>query len=383
MKKILPTLAVLSLVSACGVQHHTSQAPINQNMGPRSPEIAPAAVDGSNIQGLYNAKFVTMNPHVNGNIPGSLTFYRKDDRFSAYVRMFAGGAKAWHQQNVYMGNRCPTIDDDENKDGFIDIVEAKKVLGKIIIPLDADLNSQSSGRNFFPLGDATGSYYYERDASFRNFFRDLKSKSSRNISNTDDLANIPEDEGLALEGKVVMVQGVADEVQLPDTVATIGRRKVTQTLPVTCGIIWKVTWPTGTPEESDIPGPIAPVEEGQDHPAPDAGPTDPTGGATAGTTGRPTGGATGTNETNRGQTPTSNGNGSTTGGETTGGMPRPPMPTPTPGAGGTTGGTTGGSTTGGTTGGSTTGGSTAGGTTGETTGETTGDTGGVTGERHH
>ena len=65
---------------------------------------------------------------------------------------------------------------DLNLDGFIDIIEAQKVLGRILIPLDADISSQNSGRNFYPLADLSGSYHYERVTSFKRFFNDLKSE---------------------------------------------------------------------------------------------------------------------------------------------------------------------------------------------------------------
>src|SRR5690606_13384607 len=134
----------------------------------RQDELLPP--DGSNIDGIYMAKFETLNPQVNGTVPGSFTVYRKDDRLMFYGRVFAGYPKAWHQQYIHIGSRCPNQNDDTNGDGFIDIVEARQVMGKIVVPLDSDPGSQASGSRFFPLGDLSGSYWYERVTSFKRFF---------------------------------------------------------------------------------------------------------------------------------------------------------------------------------------------------------------------
>jgi len=102
-------------------------------------------VDGSNIEGHYQARFTTLNSHINGTIPGSANLYRIKNRLFAYVRLFGGGVNAWHMQNIYIGKKCPTLSDDLNQDGFIDIIEAEKVLGKIIIPLDNNIKTQKAG----------------------------------------------------------------------------------------------------------------------------------------------------------------------------------------------------------------------------------------------
>lgn len=219
--------------------------------------------DGSNIQGKYIARFTTLNPHVNGTVPGSVTFFRENDRVLVYLRLFAGYPKAWHQQKIYEGSRCPTLADDKNGDGYIDILEAEAVLGKILIPLDADISSQRSGRNFYPLGDLSGSYFYERTTSFSRMFRDLKDIKNQ----SDEYKKLDEDEGFSIEGRVVLIQGVSQEVEFPETVGSTARYKPFQTLPIACGIFMEDNRITGTSDNGEIPGPVADVEEGQDRPA--------------------------------------------------------------------------------------------------------------------
>jgi len=255
------SLMITCLLISCGAESEKEKGLSSQ--GKERENLAP---DGSNIDGLYKATFTTLNPHVNGTIPGGVTIQRKGDRLFAYVRLFAGGPKVWHQQNIYMGERCPTLNDDLNKDGFIDILEAKQVLGPIIVPLDADVSSQSSGRRFFPVSDLSGSYSYERVTSFSRFFNDLQNED-RDIE--DDVTKIGPNAGFSFSGKVVMIQGVAETVPLPESVATFGKNKAFKTLPIVCGIISSTDGSAGVAMTEGIPGPVAPVIDGQDTPAPE------------------------------------------------------------------------------------------------------------------
>jgi hypothetical protein len=321
--KLTSSMAILILIASCGNDSGSSTKNMSTPGTTQTEEVAP--VDGSNIEGHYTAKFITLNPHVNGTIPGSANFYRKEDKIYAYVRLFAGGVKAWHQQHVYTGGRCPTMSDDTNGDGFIDINEAESVMGKILIPLDADISSQDSGRRFFPLGDLSGYYHYERITSFRRFLQDLQ-EEDKNLE--DDVVKLAPGEGLLITGKTVLIQGVAETIELPETIGSKGRNSSYQTLPIACGNFEKVT---GTPGETYvqdvIPGPIAEVQEGQDRPAEEDIPST-TGGSTGGT-------GTGTNDSDDGEGPVSDGEG-----RTTPENDNDERESETPSSGGTSGGTT-------------------------------------------
>lgn len=280
----LLTILFLTLTGSCGKNSsHTKSEEISDSL------------DQSPFDGLYLAKFETLNPHINGTIPGSLSLLRQEDKLMAFVRMFAGGIRAWHQQGIYYGKRCPQMSDDKNGDGIIDILEAMNVVGNMIVPLDANINSQVAGRNLFPLGDLAGYYHYERIASFKRLLEDLHSVDS---DLEDHIGKLGPEEKFSFEKRVVMVQGVTQDIVLPETVAGLGKRKPFQTLPVTCGIILKVKSTPGTIYTGVIPGPVAEVEADQDQP--NSGGiivrgtvSDTTGGTTGGTTGETTGGTTG------------------------------------------------------------------------------------------
>jgi hypothetical protein len=355
-KFALITMTILPFLGSCG-KSSSGDGRLSDEERARRDEV----LDETSIDGLYQAKFTTLNPHVNGTIPGSLTFLREKDRLLTFVRLFAGGPRAWHPQGVYLGKRCPNIGDDKNGDGYIDIVEAMAVVGKMIIPLDANINSQASGKNFYPMADLSGYYHYERVASFSRLFDDLKDKDR---DPDDHITKLDPNEKFSFERRVFMVQGVVQEIELPETVAGLGKRKPYQTLPITCGIIQKVTGTPGVPDDGEIPGPVAEVIEGQDQPAPAE--EDTTAGSSGGTV---AGTGTGTNDNEDGEVGDDQGSrgGSTSGRSTTGG---------TTSGGSTTGGSTsGGSTTGGFIGGfigGSSGGQTGGTSGGESSGGSTG-----------
>lgn len=297
-----------------------------------------AAATGDNIQGRYAAHFTTLNPHVNGNIPGSAIVVREENKLRMFVRFSLGSPNAAHFQNIHMGKRCPQFpQDDTNGDGYIDIQEALAVVGPIIVPLDADISSQRSSNRFWPKAFADGSYTWNETTSFKHFWNDLKAKD---WDEKDDIVKLAEDQGLAITGKVVLIQGINAEKgkELPDTVASHKRYPAYVTLPVTCGIFMPEAQPEGTQYVDEIPAEIgtAPVEPDQDRPAPEGagttqgngtvyeGPTNSTGDNDANDTrvednGSNSGTTTGTNPTPTPPTSTERDRPDSSGGDTTNG----------------------------------------------------------------
>ncbi len=261
LSHILSLFVFLGLLQSCGSGEDSNSS----GKSSTAQEMAEVAEVDFSEETTFNAKFTTLNPQVNGTIPGSVTLMRKGDNIYAYTRLFAGGARAWHPQNIYLGNRCPNLSDDTNGDGFIDIVEANLVLGNIIMPLDSDIGSQRGGKNFYPTGDLSGSYYYERVTSHKRWYKDITDEDQ---DPTDNIVKLTPNENFILGGRVLLIQGVTSSVELPPTVQTIGKHKPFQTLPIVCGTFSRVLRTPGNPDDSHIPGPIADVRPGQDRPAP-------------------------------------------------------------------------------------------------------------------
>lgn len=260
-------LAILiALVSSCGKSNSSAGLPI---------EKTPLPINGSNIVGIYMAKFDTLNASVNGNIPGSATLQRRDDSFKAYVRLFGGAPNAWHMQNIHTG-RCPTPSDDMNSDGFVDYEEAMRALGPILLPLDSNLSSQAAGKNIYPIADSSGSYFYERMTTFTKMFADLKTEDQ---DPTDNMTKLDPESGLDFSGKVVVIHGAPDTAILPETVASVDNRPANQTLPIACGTFEQVRSIPGEPVPDTAPGPVGEGEVStpgpgpQPQPQPQPGPT--------------------------------------------------------------------------------------------------------------
>ncbi len=274
----------------------------------------------SDLNGQYKAVFTAMNTSVAGVVSGSANFSREDNQLTVNVRFSGLQPNLLHTQYVHVGNECPT--NDENADGFIDAVESEKITGQILIPLDADLNSQDRGSSIFPVSDVVGAYGYSEIASYDRFMKDLREPD---MDTEDDFVKLGGDKALALAGRVVLIYGVAPESVLPTTVARRGRLASFQTLPIACGVFHKVTSIPGSADNDRSLGasPGGSIIGGSS--GADDGATvivgQSSGGASGGTTttAGTSGGSTGWTDGGSDAGTSGGSTGSTTGGETTGG----------------------------------------------------------------
>ncbi|MES2527941.1 MAG: hypothetical protein V4598_12685 [Bdellovibrionota bacterium] len=221
------TMSLLLLGAACGKAGKPVGTPYQEEL----------KSDGSNISGTYSANLFPVNINLHAPKAGMATFTRKGDELIAKVKLTVGAQGAYYRQAVYWGNRCPGIESDTNKDGYLDMTEIESTLGDVIIPLDGDLDSQSSGTGNYPSGmNARGSYFYKRTASFSRFFEDLKSPDE----NTRDRVRKLEDQsGFTFLGKVVLVQGASEDFNIPDSVSSYYGLSRVRSLPIACGVFFK------------------------------------------------------------------------------------------------------------------------------------------------
>lgn len=230
-------IAVLSLcfLVSCGGSSGGGSASSLDSDGVMQNETIEA--DGSNIDGIYVAELYPQNFNLHLMNVGLAGVKREGDNFTAYVNLKYGPKNSYHKQAIYTGRRCPNIDDDLNKDAYIDMQEALIAIGKISIPLDSNLDSQYGGYGDFPYSSDAGKYFYKVNASFNRMFADLKTEDT----DPDDLMiKLGENDGLTFPGRVVLIQGASDNAALPATVGTLGSESVARTIPVACGILWKV-----------------------------------------------------------------------------------------------------------------------------------------------
>ncbi|HXH31391.1 MAG TPA: hypothetical protein VNJ01_11305 [Bacteriovoracaceae bacterium] len=233
-------------------------------------------LDGSNIVGPYKAEFVSVNENTVGYTNPTSYIIRNQDNLVTHVSVPKSGPHVWHQQDIYLDGRCPTGKDDKNDDGIVDHKEASEVMGKIIIPLDGNLESQSTGSGVYPIGNQDGAYYYKRSVDLKSLLSDLRETDT---DLADEVIKLRKTQGLSLEGAIVVILGAHDSTNLPATVATSGGHPSHRVLPVACGLYVKTTsvppgtdmgesGPVGTAAEA-VPVPIPPTPLPPDVPVPE------------------------------------------------------------------------------------------------------------------
>lgn len=264
------TMSLLILAAACGKAGNPSGLPYREEL----------QADGSNINGTYSAVLFPVNINLHAPKSGMATFTRSGDELIAKVKLDVGAQGANYRQAVYWGSRCPGIESDANKDGYLDMTEIEATLGDVIIPLDGDLDSQSGGTGNYPSGhNARGSYFYKKTASFARFFEDLKDTDP----NTRDRVRKLEDQsGFTFLNKVVLIQGASSAFNIPDTVSSYYGLSRESSLPVACGVFFKSNDQISDEAETTIvtngepqDGPANPMPTPDTNPVPVPTPTEP------------------------------------------------------------------------------------------------------------
>lgn len=170
-------------------------------------------------EGSYRAIMRPMNNSLSGFLPTGATEVDIMNDQVIIKTYLDDDARVTHLQNVHTGSRCPSAQDDLNKDGLIDIKEAYKVVGKILIPLDADISSLEDGAGIYPLG---GAFTYEESTPLSVLQNDVKKRVGEHLN---------------LHGRVVLMHGVNGATKISETVATTEEMLRQASIPIVCGII--------------------------------------------------------------------------------------------------------------------------------------------------
>jgi len=191
-----------------------------------------AITEASN--GTYYTVLRPVNIQANGFIPyGMANFSLQDDYLQVNVSLDDDQAVT-HRQALHLGSRCPTLDDDTNRDGFVDYDEALKVVGPAIMPLDSDINSQISGAEQFPSG--RGMTYYKQ-ATLSKINADLWLKDE---DSSDDVTKFSNGKGIGFENRVILVHGTTHQNFFPSSLASYKNEAAHLSLPIVCGILQKI-----------------------------------------------------------------------------------------------------------------------------------------------
>lgn len=234
----------MSMLASCG----QSSSGGGKGNGSKNPYVENPQELG--ITGRYIAKFKSLNSSVAGITTGEAKIQVIGDQITVAVDVKDSPANTVHTQMIYAANECPTEAHDTNSDGFIDPVEASKVLGKVLIPLDSDLNTQLDGIQEFPSSNFLGNYSYYKEGILSSLIADLQAPDQ---DDKDELGKLDTKEELKLEGKVIVIQGVASDTYLPGSVRTFEGASDRATLSIACGQITRVMLDdseTSGPEEA-------------------------------------------------------------------------------------------------------------------------------------
>ncbi|HKK93352.1 MAG TPA: hypothetical protein VJ925_07945 [Longimicrobiales bacterium] len=131
-----------------------------------------------------------------------------------------------HAQHIHAAGQCPTMEDDANGDGYLDVIEGLPSYGGILIPLDSNLPDQAAGD--FPIADASGIVDYRNSTTFTSLIAGIEGEDS------DIYAELAENEALLPESRTVVLHGVLPSTELPESVASLAGLPSNVTLPVAC-----------------------------------------------------------------------------------------------------------------------------------------------------
>lgn len=227
-KMIVRSLVIggtLLLTASCGKDSNKSGSSQSVAQAARVPEA-----------GVYRAALRSINPKVASNIHGTATIALKADEMYVQLDVNNAPANTMHAQYIHSSENCPTEDNDLNKDGYIDAVEAKSVYGQFLLPLDGELKTQLMESPMFPVSDNRGNYSYREWADTKELMKDLTSGQM-----APGMMKLAMSEDLNLGKRSVVIYGVSEGTELPESVKTVPNANRQATFPIACGSIVKIS----------------------------------------------------------------------------------------------------------------------------------------------
>ncbi len=176
----------------------------------------------ANIQPL-NAEKIGCQAH------GIAEFVENGDTLHIKVSMYdtPKNIEHWEHFHGFPDGRdasVPTMEQDVNHDGFIDLLETEAVSGTTMVPLDNAPHEMNIPHDGYPEADDTGFYEYEIDVPLKDLQANFK-----HAFGSDELE---------LDKRVVYVHGIPATMELPASVAgDVMHYDAHTTLPIAAGKI--------------------------------------------------------------------------------------------------------------------------------------------------
>lgn len=178
----------------------------------------------------YIAKIKPINADkVETQARGIATFSENGNSLHIHVEMFDTPANIEHWEHFHgfpdgKQAHVPTLMQDVNHDGFIDLPETEAVSGTTMVPFDDAPQEMNISHDGYPVADKYGHYEYDKDVPLK----DLQAKFKQAFGSDD----------LQLDKRVVYVHGVPADLKLPSSVAgNVMSYDAHTTLPIAAGEI--------------------------------------------------------------------------------------------------------------------------------------------------
>ena len=184
--------------------------------------------------GLYTVNFYPLNQKV-GPYFGMGKISHLDNQFWTQIKIYGPYSSTMHMQLLHQKADCPGLSHDLNHDGYLDMAEVFSVAGKILIPLDGNLSSQLKGFYQFPfMKKKRDFYFYSKAADGRLLLRDLRSQEDVSSLHLIKLGALEE---INFSQRVIIIYGIPDAYDLPQSVKSFGPFTPQAGLPIACGKI--------------------------------------------------------------------------------------------------------------------------------------------------
>jgi len=192
-----------------------------------------AVAQAQNADATYRAELAPLNSRVTGSdAAGEAVLTISGDQLTIHIEVTGVPPGIAHLQHFHgfpdadQASRCPTLEDDANGDGVIDIVETEPAAGTTMVPFHSDPVNMAVVDATYPVADADGAYTYDVTVS---------------LSALEDAfeAQFP-GQHLDLDRRVIFVHTVPDSTELAATVASLGDIPAQVTLPIACGALERV-----------------------------------------------------------------------------------------------------------------------------------------------
>lgn len=166
--------------------------------------------------GIYSAILLPVNPRLSSDVHGDVRVTKYSDQLEISLNV-KNAPMTRVKQALHTGEKCPTLNDDQNRDGYVHSAESFAVTGYIVLPLDNDLSSQRNGNNL----TLSGSYRYKRSTSYYLMLSDL---------------HLPDE---VINDSIVKLN--SQELSFNQKVVTLYSETSNGEIPIACGVLNKIS----------------------------------------------------------------------------------------------------------------------------------------------